>query len=249
MINGYLQTGYLILKEVFDATELKKEAIRLENEPLDETYIIEDNNTIRSLFAPHWKSKTINEFIYNNNVIDFVKEILGQDIYIHQCHINYKKAQTGGEYAWHSDYTYWKNFDGMNNPDAISVLFLLDDMTKNNGPLTVLEKSQNLPVPKINDSKWTIKHSADESQGILDDDMVSKTNCSAIQLTGKAGDVICMHANTLHYSGRNTSEVDRNVLFVCYNKTNNAITQPTRPNYIVLTPIPLDVAPYQAAQT
>lgn len=223
-----------VLTNIFDSTELKKEALYLENTLSDDTVIYEDNGSVRSIFAPHWNSNIIKDFIYNNGAIDYVKLALGNELYIHQCHINYKHAQTGGEYAWHSDYTYWHNLDGMQHPAAISVLFLLDDMTLDNGPLTVLPDSQSQPVPKIDDTVWTIKHSSSESQGIISDKHVARQRIKPVQLTGQAGDVLTMHANTLHFSGANTSLQDRNVLFVCYNRLDNKITKNNRPDHIVL---------------
>ena len=223
-----------VLTNMLNPTSLKQEALFLENNLTGDTVIYEDTGSIRSIFAPHWNSTVIKDFIYNNKVIDYVKGVLGEDLYVHQCHINYKRAQTGGEYAWHSDYTYWHNLDGMPRADAISVLFLLDDMTHDNGPLTVLPKSQNYPVPKIDDTEWTIKHSAEESQGIISHNDVSRQHITPVQLTGQSGDVLTMHANTLHYSSANASTQDRNILFVCYNRLDNKITKNTRPDHIVL---------------
>lgn len=223
-----------VLANVFDPTNLKQESLYLENTLNNDTVIYEDNASVRSIFAPHWESKIINDFIYNNNALEYVKLFLGNEIYVHQCHINYKHAKTGGEYAWHSDYTYWYNLDGMLRPDAISVLFLLDDMTHDNGPLTVLPNSKDFPVPKIDDKVWTIKHNAEESQGIVSNDNIAKQHTTPVQLTGTAGDVVTMHANTLHYSAANSSLQSRNVLFVCYNRLDNKITKNNRPNHIVL---------------
>lgn len=223
-----------VLTDVFEATDLKKEALRLEQTLNDDTVIYEDNGTVRSIFAPHWNSKIINNFIYNNKALEYVKSVLGNEIYVHQCHINYKQAQTGGEYAWHSDYTYWYNLDGMLRPDAISVLFLLDDMTNDNGPLMVLPNSEKWTVPKIDDTTWTIKHSSSESQGIVSENDITRQHIKPVQLSGNAGDVLTMHANTLHYSGANTSLHSRNVLFVCYNRLDNKITKNNRPDHIVL---------------
>ena len=223
-----------VLTNVFNATALKEEALHLEKTLRNETVIYEDNGSVRSIFAPHWESKIIKDFIYNNNALEYVKSVLGDEIYVHQCHINYKHAKTGGEYAWHSDYTYWHNLDGMLRPDAISVLFLLDDMTQDNGPLTVLPNSKDLPVPNIDDTVWTIKHSSSESQGIVSDNDIARQHIKPVQLIGSAGDVLTMHANTLHFSGANTSSQDRNVLFVCYNRLDNKITKNNRPDHIVL---------------
>lgn len=225
-----MNKDYEILQRIFDPTPIKEEANRLEDNTADDTYILENNGSLRSIFAPHWRSEIINDFIYNNPAIPYIKEQLGDDIYIHQCHFNYKKSHTGGEFAWHSDYTYWHNMDGMPNPHAISVLYILDDMHNNNGPLQILPESHTLPVEKFETDSWTIKHSADENLGI----MASKTAYKALQLVANAGDCVVMHANTLHASDANLSNDDRTVLFVCYNRLDNKVTKNLRPNYITL---------------
>jgi ectoine hydroxylase len=230
---SYLEKGFKILTSVFDPSDLKTAAADCESLKTD-NFIFEDNGTIRSLFAPHWYNDTVRDFVYNNPAIPYVKEVLGKDIYVHQVHFNYKKAHTGGEYAWHSDYTFWEAHDGMLTDNAISVLFLLDDMTKDNGPLVILEGSHTIPVLKQDANSWTIKHDAAETDGMITEDMVSKTAYKRHTVVSSAGDVVLMHANAWHTSSANTSNKDRNILFVCYNRLDNKTTLETRPDHIVL---------------
>lgn len=230
----YNKKGFEILHNIFDPTQLKQEAQNLKTLN-NEQVIYETNGAVRSVFAPHWASDVVRDFVYINPIIPNVKEILGNNLYLHQVHFNYKTANTGGEYAWHSDYTFWKAHDGMQSMDAISVLFLLDDMTIENGPLEIVEGSHNIPVHKKNKNQWTIAHDSSETDGIITDEMVSKTQFKRHTAVGKAGDVILMHANCWHKSAKNTSNFDRNILFVCYNRLDNAITSNIRPNHIVLT--------------
>ena len=166
-------------------------------------------------------------------MIDTVKDIIGTDVYTHQVHFNYKSANIGGEYAWHSDYTFWQAHDGMPQPNALSLLFLLDDMTLENGPLEVLPGSENFLVEKKTNT-WTIKHDANETDGMITENMVSMTGLQRHTVLGEAGDVYVMHANMWHTSGRNTSSKDRNVLFICYNSVDNKTTKTDRPDYITL---------------
>lgn len=233
MNKTYDSQGFFQLTQIFDHTDLKLAAKSCEVVDSDNK-IYEDSGTIRSFFAPHWYSDTVNDFVYNNPVLPYVKEILGNDIYAHQVHFNYKKAKTGGEYAWHSDYTFWEAHDGMLSDNAISVLFLLDDMTLENGPLEMLEGSHKQFVKKQDKTSWTIAHDSTETDGMITEDMVSKSAYKRHTALGKAGDVIVMHSNTWHKSGPNSSNLDRNILFVCYNSFDNKTTKDTRPDHIVL---------------
>ena len=223
-----------LYKNVFDPTIIKQIAENLKTLDNKETLIYEnDNTTVRSIFAPHWFDNTLKEFVNTNPMIDIVKGIIGTDVYTHQVHFNYKSANIGGEYAWHSDYTFWQAHDGMPSVNALSLLFLLDDMTLENGPLEVLPGSENFLVEK-KDKNWTIKHDANETDGMITENMVSITGLQRHTVLGNAGDVYVMHANMWHTSGRNTSSKDRNVLFICYNSVDNKTTKTDRPDYITL---------------
>ena len=223
-----------LYKTVFNSLPIKKIAEDLKTINNKETFIYEDDqSTVRSIFAPHWVDNTLKEFVNNNPMIDIVKDILETDVYTHQVHFNYKSANIGGEYAWHSDYTFWQAHDGMPAPNALSLLFLLDDMTLENGPLEVLPGSENFLVEKKTKT-WTIKHDANETDGMITENMVSMTGLQRHTVLGEAGDVYVMHANMWHTSGRNTSSKDRNVLFICYNSVDNKTTKTDRPDYITL---------------
>lgn len=226
--------SFKLYNKKFDPTQLKKIALELKKLDNKETFIYEDDNqTIRSIFAPHWFDEYLNEFAKSNPMIDEVKKIIGSEVYLHQIHFNYKSAYSGGEFAWHSDYTFWKAHDGMPDTSALSLLFLLDDMTEENGPLVILPGSENLTVEKKS-SEWTIKHDLNEKDGIITEDMVRESGLIPHTVLGQAGDVFVMHANMWHTSSCNTSSKDRNILFLCYNSVNNKTTKLDRPNYITL---------------
>ena len=223
-----------LYKNMFDPTVIKHIAENLKTIDNKETFIYEnDNTTVRSIFAPHYLDSTLKEFVNTNPMIGIVKDIIGTDVYTHQVHFNYKSANIGGEYAWHSDYTFWQAHDGMPTPAALSLLFLLDDMTLENGPLEILPGSENFLVEK-KDKNWTIKHDANETDGMITENMVSITGLQRHTVLGEAGDLFVMHANMWHTSGCNTSSKDRNVLFICYNSVDNKTTQTDRPEYITL---------------
>lgn len=232
-MSNYYDIGFEILRNVFDPTEIKEEANTLKNIKSN-NFTYEQDNSIRSLFAPHWYSEIVRNFVYQNPVIPRVKELIDLDLYVHQVHFNYKSAKSGGEYAWHSDYTFWEAHDGMLSDNAISVLFLLDDMTLENGPLEMLEGSHKQYIKKQDQNAWTINHDTTETDGMITENMVSKSAYKRHTALGKAGDVILMHSNTWHKSGPNSSNLDRNILFVCYNSFENKTTKDTRPDHIVL---------------
>jgi len=233
MTQNWNTNGWLMLDNVFDPAPIKDISTTIKSHSDTTSFIYENDNSIRSIFSPSLFNNEINKFIKDNPIIPKVKELISNNIYVHQNHFNYKSALTGGEYAWHSDYTFWHYDDGMPNFNAISCLFLLDDMRIDNGPLEVLSGSHNLIVEKTPSNSYQIKHDSSESNGIISEHMVSLTNLQRHTVLGKAGDVFLMHANLWHTSSANTSNYDRNIFFVCYNDINNKITTTTRPSHIV----------------
>jgi Phytanoyl-CoA dioxygenase (PhyH) len=47
-------------------------------------------------------------------VLGPVKQIMGDDIYLYQSRLNYKRARTGDVFQWHQDYQSWL-MDGVPN--------------------------------------------------------------------------------------------------------------------------------------
>jgi ectoine hydroxylase len=233
MNTNWNDNGWVLFRDAFDPTSLADESELVLTSSNKESFIYEaDDITIRSVFSPHTLSYCINQFAKNNPIVPVAKTLLSDNIYIHQCHLNYKRAGSGGEYAWHSDYTFWKYDDNMHNMNAISCMFLLDDMTLENGPLEVLSGSQNLLVEKKPTDSYQIKHDAGETNGMISEDMVSLTGLQRHTIEGKAGDVFVMHSNLWHTSGPNISSKDRRILIICYNDLNNKTSNHTRPEFI-----------------
>lgn len=233
MITKWHNDGWIKFKQMFDPDKLAIEAELLLKSKDKESFIYEsDQSTIRSVFSPHLLNQNIDLFVKKGPIIPLAKELLSNDIYLHQCHLNYKRAFTGEDYAWHSDYTFWKYDDNMQSMDAISCMFLLDDMTEENGPLEVLSGSYNFLIEKQPSKSYQIKHDANETNGMITEDMVSVTGLKRHTVTGNAGDVIVMHANLWHTSSKNTSYNDRRILFACYNSLSNKTSKHTRPEFI-----------------
>ncbi len=241
MINKWKKDGWIFLKNQFDHKNIAHYAEEILKSPQTDYFIYEnDNQTVRSVFSPHLIEKNINFFVKNNPVVSTVKQLLSTQIYLHQCHFNYKRSQTGGEYDWHSDYTFWKCDDNMKKMDAVSCMFFLDNVTLDNGPLEVLTGSQNILVEKKPSKNYRIKHNKEESNGIITESMINSTGLEREIITGQAGDVFIMHGNLWHSSSPNSSDLDRRILIVCYNDLNNKTSNHLRPEFITsrdFTPI------------
>ncbi len=202
---------------------------------------------IRSVFDLHNLNVQLAQLLRSERVYELARGILGSDYNIHQCHINYKRAQSGRGFAWHSDYTYWHYEDGMPEPRAISIFFVLDDVTEVSGPLRVIPGShtrwfkRDWHHGKKNHNQF-VAHSSDYCDydpGVFSDlevDNLSRQFSPPVSILAKAGDLILMDGNLVHSSAENRSPVDRRMLIAVLNSVENKLNwvdpERRRPNFI-----------------
>ncbi len=250
---SFSRLGYYQEMAFFRRTDI--EQVRIEALTMRENYtgdgIIYENDghTVRSIFGIHDSNHRIVDFLCTDKLIRAAMEILGSDVYIHQLHINYKQAYTGGGYFWHSDYTYWHWEDGMPAPRCLSFVIPLDTMIYENGPLYVHGGSHQyygydqFYRGEAGDADVEIKHdendagcaTPDQLEMLASDD--SQYGGPMHVILGSPGDVCIMDANLLHMSGPNWSPFDRACAFLCLNSVENDLGTPKsgrgpRPQYI-----------------
>lgn len=186
------------------------------------------------------QTRKYNLFGYTSDIglASVAEYILGSRIRVYQSHINFKRAFTGGDFAWHSDFTFWHYDDGMRIPRALSVMVFLDDVTAANGPLMVIPGSHRTWFPR----DWS-KRPENVSEALLHDSregeieyglyrthelqmLTVDRNMPVVPITGKAGDVVFMDGNLVHASGPNLSDKDRRIAFVVLNSEENPLDNP-----------------------
>ena len=112
-----------------------------------------------------------------------------------------KPAELGSVVEWHQDLPYYP----LTNPDSLAVLIYLDDADDRNGCLKVLPgRHHDRPLDHTRHGIFLgcIDGEIDESE--------------VVDLPGKAGTAIFMHALTPHASAQNLGERSRRTLIVSY---------------------------------
>ena len=161
-LQEYEESGFIFIPQFIPQKKIdfiKYYTQKMEDEDLYGK-ILEPNiqpPTIRSQFNFHQYSEDLIPSLYSTYLKKYITQILGEDNYIHQCHVNYKKKMNGGEYSWHSDYTFWYWQDGMIKPRAVSIIIFLSHNNLKNGCLRVLPGSHKLIYQKewLNKNKDT----------------------------------------------------------------------------------------------
>lgn len=235
--------GLLANQEPALLAECIREADALQKHPNRESFIFEeDNKTTRTIYNAHALSETYARAIRVPFIVDSARQLLGSDVYLHQSHLNYKKAFFGKNFFWHQDWTFWHHEDGMPRMRSLAVILFLDDVSPENGPMMMIPGSHMWYSPrpwtrKKRDPNEAARHNLVdeiEENGLLTPEQVTflakgKTLFSAL---GPSGSILMYEGNTAHASADNLSPRDRAIALFFYNSIENNLLNPSRPHYI-----------------
>ena len=232
--------GYLFMESLFTPDEvsvLKDAALNIYESDREEVWR-ESSGAPRTAFAAHTYDEAHKRLGAHPRLIEPVKQLLGEDVYMHQYKINAKAAFDGEVWQWHQDYGTWARDDGMPEPRAMNISVFLDDVTAANGPLLFIPGSHKKGVVEAGHDLettsyplWTldresVRSLADEGGGVAP--------------TGPAGSVLMFHGNLVHASPPNISPWNRVIVYLSLCAVSNHITKFTRKEWIAhrdFTPI------------
>jgi len=221
-IESFDRDGYLFLENAIDAKRLVKlnaefeqwkEESRNKTEAYGNTY---DNRSrfdiepghsaeqpaLRRIASPIEISDTYLDVMRNNTALDAVADLLGPNLKFNNSKINSKQPGAATQVKFHQDFL----FEPRTNDDMITVLFFLDDVTPENGPLEVVPQSHRKELYEHwHDGVYT---------GAVAPEIMAENNEKSVPCFGKAGSACLMHTTLLHGSGPNLSDKAR-TLFIC----------------------------------
>ena len=241
----FKQNGYLILHDVFSKSELsevRKELERLKDTATNENFVYEKNSDkLRSIFGIHYLSPFFSKFSNENRITSVVRNILADELYIHQSRVNFKPGLEGKPFFWHSDFETWHAEDGMPDTRCLSASVFLDDNNEFNGPLMVLKGSHKyfLSCAGATPEDHYLKSLKEQEFGTPSKDQIEliSNHCEISSTKANAGSVLLFDCNLIHGSGGNLSPFPRSNLFFVYNALSNKLREPfaakrPRPEYI-----------------
>ncbi len=164
----------------------------------------EDKPALRRITSPAEISDSCLDIVKDNSALDLVAEIFSPNIKHWTNKLNLKLASSGTEVKFHQDFP----FEPHSNEDIMTVLFFLDDVTLENGPLEVVPGSHNGPLYSLwHDGVFT---------GAVASEIEAANKGEAISCTGRAGSACLMHSKLLHGSGSNRTKLPRSLYIVSY---------------------------------
>ena len=200
-------------------------------------------DAVRTNFAAHMYSYPFAKLARHPRMVEPVKQLFGEDVYMHQFKINGKAAFDGDVWQWHQDYGTWRTDDLMPEARAMNVAIFLDDVNEFNGPLMFIPGSHKLGVLDAEHDTtttsyplWTvINHDTIAQAG-----RARRRQAGIVAPKGPAGSMILFHGCLVHASTSNLSPWNRVSVYLSLCAVSNHIRRFKRPGYIAhrdFTPI------------
>jgi ectoine hydroxylase len=240
-LEAFARDGYLTCRAVLEPGQID-ELLAATSRNASATQVLEpDADVVRSLFAVHRGDGPLARILRDPCLTARARQILADDLTIHQSRVNLKPAFDGREFWWHSDFETWHVEDGMPGMRALSAMIMLTANTPANGPLLVIPGSHLAFVACVGETPAD-HHAASlrrQEYGVPDRTSISSLAAGrgVVAISGQPGDVVLFDCNLLHGSTGNLSPSPRCNLFAVYNALSNApVTpfgkRPPRPDFV-----------------
>jgi len=233
--------GYLFFPGLFSPTEIKvltDEVPTLYAQQRPENVREKGSHAVRTNFAAHLYSAPYARLARHPRMVEPVRQLFGEDVYMHQFKINGKMAFEGDVWQWHQDYGTWLNDDQMPEARAMNVAIFLDEVSEFNGPLMFIPGSHRQGVLAAGHDTSTTSYPL----WTINDDTIRQLvdQGGLVAPKGPAGSMILFHGCLVHASGSNLSPWNRVSVYLSLCAVSNHIRRFKRPGYIAhrdFTPI------------
>jgi ectoine hydroxylase len=249
-VHAFDEQGYIFFPNCFSEEEialLRNEAVNILRLDRPEVWR-EKTGAPRTAFAAHTFSDVFAVLARHPRLIEPLRQLFGEDVYIHQFKLNAKAAFEGDVWQWHQDYGTWARDDGMPQPRAMNIAVFLDEVLPINGALMIIPKSHKYGTLAAGHDTSTTSYPL----WTLDNETVTRLASEAggsdgigiVAPTGKPGSMLMFHGNLVHASPPNITPYPRKIVYLTLCAVSNHITKFTRAEWIAhrdFTPIvPVD---------
>ena len=161
-----------------------------------------EHPALRRVNNPSDISDAYYDVMHNAPMVDMVAQLIGPNLKFHHCKINLKLPASQTEVGYHQDFAYTPH----TNSDVVTALLMLDDMTKENGCLSVIPGSHREQMHSL--------FAGQQFTGVIEADTVTALKPRELPIYGRAGSVCLMHTRLVHGSEANRSQASRG-LYIC----------------------------------
>lgn len=232
-LRQFEEEGYVVIPELFSQQEidaLKAEVPGIFAQRRPENVREKTGDVVRTAFAVHTYNEAFSRLIRHPRILEPGEQLLDGQLYIHQFKLNGKAAFDGDVWQWHQDYGTWQRDDAMPEARAMNLAVFLDEVNEFNGPLWLIPRSHKKGVVAAGHDTSTTSYPLWTISNELIAELVAEGGIVAPK--GPPGTGFFFHGCLIHASPPNLSPWAREIVYVTYNRTDNAIQQFKRPEYI-----------------
>lgn len=135
-IRGFNETGYVAPLDVYSASEIS--AIRGYFDGLLERVIAEGGDSY-SISSAHLKYGPVYDILKEPKIVDYVSDLLGENVIGWGSHFFCKMPHDGKAVAWHQDSSYWP----LSPTKAVTVWLAIDDADTENACMKFVSGSHH----------------------------------------------------------------------------------------------------------
>jgi ectoine hydroxylase len=232
-IQRFDREGYLFFPGLFSPQEIKTltdEVPSLYAQRRPENVREKTGDVVRTNFAAHLYSYPFAKLARHPRMVEPIKALFGEDVYMHQFKINGKAAFDGDVWQWHQDYGTWRADDQMPEARAMNVAIFLDEVNEFNGPLMFIPGSHKQGVLDAQHDTSTTSYPL----WVITNDTISQlvANGGIVAPKGPPGSMILFHGCLVHASTSNLSPWNRVSVYLSLCAVSNHIRRFKRPGYI-----------------
>jgi ectoine hydroxylase len=226
-IDAYLADGYLKIPDVFTPAEMSilradcYSIVSADRERSDGNISELNCDSTRVSFGIDLDSKAVAAAVRVPRILEPVRQMLGEQIYLFQTRINAKMKGLGEGYPWHTDFANWIN-DGVPRGsinDMITMSVLLTESSPENGALQVVPGSHQQGVGDLFFDSKSVGYQSYNAPEAYVKKVLSET--VPVFIEGKPGDIVLFAPEIMHGSEENRSDLDRMYLMFIYNRSDN----------------------------
>ena len=171
-------------------------------------------------------------------MVEPLRQLFGEEVYVHQFKLNAKAAFEGDVWQWHQDYGTWARDDGMPQAARHEHRGVPRRGDADQRPAALIPKSHKQGVLSAGHDTLTTSYPL----WTLDKETVTRLAAEGgiVAPTGKPGSVLMFHGNLVHASPPNITPYPRKIVYLTLCACSNHITKFTRAEWIAhrdFTPI------------
>ena len=193
-VGHYRTEGYLLYhRQVFERPKLLTLRSLFEEKIAD----LKPGERPEQMDVPHFVDTRLFEWIFADEVLDIVEDVIGPDIDLFSTHLIAKPAGGSMRVPWHEDSSYWR--DWIDPMEVVTVWLALDSSDEENGCMYV--------VPRSHGKGFSEYYNVDPNKNLFMTEIRKGQfdESKAVPLILAEGEASLHHAKLIHGSPANTS--------------------------------------------